>query len=35
MYNTKALSLKIAPPPKKNKKKKTLDARSGDIYFAV
>ena len=32
MYNTKAFSLKIAPPPQK---KKTLDARSGDIYFAV
>ena len=33
MYNTKAFSLKIAQ--KKNRKKKPLDARSGDVYFAV
>ena len=32
MYNTKAFSLKIAPPPPK---KKNLDGRSGDVYFAV
>ena len=35
MYNTKAFSLKIAPPQKKQKKKKPLDARGGDVYFAV
>ena len=38
MYNTKAFSLKIAPPPKKKQKKtkkKTLDACSGNVYFAV
>ena len=29
MYNTKAFSLKNAL------KKKTLDSRSGDVYFAV
>ena len=31
MYNTKAFSLKIAPPLQK----KNLDGRSGDVYFAV
>ena len=35
MYNTKAFSLKIDPPPKKKTKKKTLDACSGNVYFAV
>ena len=30
MYNTKAFSLKISL-----KKKETLDARGGDVYFAV
>ena len=34
MYNTKAFSLKIAQK-KKTEKKKPLDARSGDVYFAV
>ena len=33
MYNTKAFSLKIAQ--KKTEKKKPLDARGGDVYFAV
>ena len=34
MYNTKAFSLKIAQK-KKNRKKKPLHARGGDVYFAV
>ena len=33
MYNTKAFSLKIAQ--KKTREKKPLDARGGDVYFAV
>ena len=33
MYKTKAFSLKIVPL--QNKEKKTLDSRSGDVYFAV
>ena len=34
MFNTKAFSLKIAPQ-KKTEEKKPLDARGGDVYFAV